>query len=180
MADVFVAALSGIVGVLVTGYFNNFLGEDFKRFRDAKALAGGLAGELESHLEALPALKAGLNRMWEATLDGQSLSIPEWPMPSSPVFEANTSKIGLLGPELAREIAYGYESLRAFRLNFHQLTKHHQAMPSEWASSTVNGCLAILTRAEPRGDRLVVNLKNFANLTYLEYMAKSVEAWKSD
>jgi len=40
------AALFGFIGVLVGGYFNNFLAEDYRRFRDGTTLAGALAGEL--------------------------------------------------------------------------------------------------------------------------------------
>ncbi|KLU20356.1 hypothetical protein EOS_41575 [Caballeronia mineralivorans PML1(12)] len=48
MAD-FTTALVAFVGVLAGGYVNNFLAEDFRRFRDSQALAGSFAGELESH-----------------------------------------------------------------------------------------------------------------------------------
>lgn len=37
----------------------------------------------------------------------------EVPEPASPVFEANVEKIGLLGPELAKVVAFVYENIRA-------------------------------------------------------------------
>lgn len=160
------AALVGFLGVLVGGYGSNFLAEDYRRFRDSRALAGALAGELESHGEAVPTLKDGLERMGNKVLAGEKLDLPEWPIPPSPLFDENASKIGLLGPELARDVAYVYEHLRAFRQNFHQLTKHHTEMPPEWTHATITGCLAILTRMEPRGRQLIVNLKNHADVQY--------------
>ncbi|KGX70135.1 hypothetical protein Y026_953 [Burkholderia pseudomallei TSV28] len=160
------AALVGFLGVLVGGYGSNFLAEDYRRFRDSRALAGALAGELESHGEAVPILKDGLERMGNKVLAGEKLDLPEWPIPPSPLFDENASKIGLLGPELARDVAYVYEHLRAFRQNFHQLTKHHTEMPPEWTHSNIMGCLAILTRMEPRGRQLIVNLKNHADVQY--------------
>jgi hypothetical protein len=50
------AALLAFAGVLVGGYFNNFLAEDYRRFRDSQALAGALAGEIESHAARLGCL----------------------------------------------------------------------------------------------------------------------------
>jgi hypothetical protein len=160
------AALVGFLGVLVGGYSSNFLSEDYRRFRDSRSLAAALAGELESHGEAVPILKEGLERMGDKALVGEKLNLPEWQIPRSPLFDENASKIGLLGPELAREVAYVYENLRAFRQNFHQLTKHHVDMPKEWTHSTIIGCLAMLTRMEPRGRQLIVNLKNHAEAQY--------------
>ena len=62
MADIN-AAIIGFAGVLAGGYFNNFFAEDYKRFRDSQALAGALAGELQSHAEAVPLIKSGLSAM---------------------------------------------------------------------------------------------------------------------
>ncbi|KVD85166.1 hypothetical protein WS62_19720 [Burkholderia sp. ABCPW 14] len=71
------AALVGFLGVLVGGYGSNFLAEDYRRFRDSRALAGALAGELESHGEAVPILKDGLERMGNKVLAGEKLDLPE-------------------------------------------------------------------------------------------------------
>ncbi|WP_052738552.1 hypothetical protein [Robbsia andropogonis] len=159
-------ALIGLLGVMTGGYFNNFLAEDYKRFRDAQALAGALAGELESHGMPVKVIVDGLESMWLKLADGKKLDLPEWPIPASPLFDQNASKIGLLGAELAREVAYVYENLRAFRQNFHVLSKHHSTMPSEWAQATIVGCQAAITRAEARGMPLVDNLKSFAAESY--------------
>jgi hypothetical protein len=160
------AALVGFLGVLVGSYGSNFLAEDYRRFRDGRSLAGALAGELESHGEPIPSVKAGLESMGDKVLAGDKLELPEWPIPNSPVFEENAAKIGLLGPDLARDVAYVYEHLRAFRQNFHQLTKHNAAMSVGWNHSHILGCLAILTRVEPRAAQLIVNLKKYAAAQY--------------
>lgn len=52
MADLNIA-LIGLLGVMAGCYLNNFLAEDYRRFRDGQALAGALAGELEAHGEHL-------------------------------------------------------------------------------------------------------------------------------
>ncbi|MFM0386496.1 hypothetical protein [Paraburkholderia dipogonis] len=152
--------------MLAGGYVNNFLAEDYKRFRDGRALAGALAGELQSHGEAIPWIKAGLENMEKGLRDGHKLTLPEWPSPPSPLFDENAGKIGLLGPTMSGDVAYVYENLRAFRQSFHQLSKNHETMPVEWSRASITGCLAAITRAETRGAQLILNLKNHAESRY--------------
>lgn len=165
MAD-FNTALVGLLGVMVGGFFNNFIGEDYRRFLDGRALAGALAGELESHTAQLPSIKAALEKMEERTRNGENLELREWPIPPSPIFEQNAAKIGLLGAETAKEIAFVYEHLRAFRQNFHMLTKHNSDLPSEWSNATIMGCLAIISRAENRAAQLITRLNERASEIY--------------
>lgn len=160
------AALIAFAGVLVGGYFNNFLAEDFRRFRDSQALAGALAGELESHAEAIPFIKVGLQNVKAHAESGAKLAMPEWPVPNSPIFEANADKIGLLHPDHAKGVAYVYEQLRAFRNTLHQLSKHHGTMGDGWQISIVDSCLSAIDRAEKNGVPLVDGLKHHAAASY--------------
>ena len=160
------AALIGFLGVMAGGFFNNFLAEDYRRFRDGQALAGALAGELESHAEPAQNIKNGLESMLSQSVSEEGLKLPEWPIPPSPLFDQNASKIGLLDAQMARDVAYVYENLRAFRQNFHMLSKHHRDMPKDWAHSMIVGCLAAFNRAEMRGMPLVHNLKKHASESY--------------
>jgi|GEM_PF-953019 len=159
-------ALIGLLGVMAGGYLNNFFAEDYKRFLDGQALAGALAGELESHAEPVRALKEGLELMRQQFTNGHEVNLPEWPIPASPLFDQNTGKIGLLGPQTARDVAYVYENLRGFRLAFHQLSKHHATLSNDWGASMTIGCMAALTRAETRGMPLVETLKRQADESY--------------
>ncbi|KVW35340.1 hypothetical protein [Burkholderia ubonensis] len=165
MADLNVALL-GFLGVLIGGYFNNFLAEDYKRFRDSQALAGALAGELESHAEAIPLIKLGLNGMLSTAASGADLNLPEWPVPASPVFDENAAKIGQLGPGLANGSAYVYENIRAFRNAFHLLSKNHGAMPVDWKVAIITNCINTIERAEKRGGPLIQHLKEHAAASY--------------
>ncbi|CAN0624530.1 conserved protein of unknown function [Burkholderia multivorans] len=165
MADVN-AALIGLLGVMAGGYLNNFFAEDYKRFLDGRALAGALAGELESHAEPVRALKEGLQLMEQQFTNEHEVDLPEWPIPASPLFEQNAAKIGLLGAQTARDVAYVYENLRAFRLALHQLSKHHTTLSRTWCASMTKNCMAALTRAETRGVPLIEALKSQANESY--------------
>ncbi|MFM0202206.1 hypothetical protein PQR53_20310 [Paraburkholderia fungorum] len=160
------AALIAFAGVLVGGYLNNFLAEDYKRFRDGQALAGALAGELESHGEHIPDITKNLPKLKERLDAGIWVVLPEWPVPSSPVFEANTDKIGLLDPDHAKEVAYVYEQIRAFRGTFHLFTKHNTTMGFDWQAAMVQGSIDAIERAEKRGEPLIKGLKAHAKASY--------------
>jgi hypothetical protein len=159
------AALIGLLGLMTGGYVNNFLAEDYRRFRDGQALAGALAGELESHAEAFDFLKRGLENMIPVATD-KGLDLTEWPIPPSPLFDENAAKVGLLGPQSARDVAYVYENIRAFRQNFHMLSKDHRNMLKEWAPAMIVGCIAAIQRAETRGRPLIETLKSHAAEEY--------------
>ncbi|CAG4914831.1 hypothetical protein [Paraburkholderia saeva] len=160
------AALIAFAGVLVGGYFNNFLAEDFRRFRDSQALAGALAGELESHAEAIPLLKSVLTALHGRAQSGAILSMREMPEPGSPVFEANVEKIGLLDPELAKGVAFVYENIRAFRMVMLLLSKHHMEEPVEWRTNLISSAYDRIKSAEDRGIPLVKRLKDHAAKSY--------------
>jgi hypothetical protein len=165
MADIN-AAIIGFAGVLAGGYFNNFFAEDYKRFRDSQALAGALAGELQSHAEAVPLIKSGLSAMLATVKSDVELKLPEWPVPASPIFDDNAAKIGLLGAELANGAAYVYENIRAFRGAFHMLSKNHATMPRDWTASILSNCIFTIERAETRANHLVAALNRHACESY--------------
>jgi hypothetical protein len=160
------AALLAFVGVLVGGYFNNFLAEDYRRFRDSQAIAGALAGELESHAEAIPLLKNILTALHGRAQTGAELSMRETPEPGSPVFEANVEKIGMLGPDLAKGVAFVYENIRAFRNVMLMLAKHHKEELPEWRTTLIANAYDRIKSAEDRGIPLVENLKRHAAAPY--------------
>lgn len=162
------AALIAFAGVLAGGYFNNFMGEDFRRFCDSQALAGALAGELESHASDIPRIKGGLETIRKAVEAGMQLRMNEWPQPDSPVFKANVEKIGLLGPELAKDTAFVYEQMRAFRAALHTLSKHHTDRDQDWLVAMITSCNTCITNAEDKGVPLVERLKGHAAASYLK------------
>lgn len=167
MADIN-TALIALGGVLVGGYVNSFLAEDFRRFRDSQALAGALAGELDSHGAAVSALRPALNEMLALVKSGVKFPMPEWPQPSSPIFDASVERIGLLGPVLAKKVAFVYEQIRAFRIAFHLLSKHHEAMTPEWRAAMVENCVDRIDSAMQEGGALIVSLSDHAK-KYREY-----------
>jgi|SRR5450830_168759 len=165
MADID-TALVAFLGVLAGSYLNNFVAEDFRRFRDSQALAGALAGELESHASAIPLVRQRLADMDSHVKRGDKLNLQEWPQPSSPVFDANVGKIGLMPPTLAGEVAYVYEQIRAFRFAFHQLSKYSKDTDQNWVLAMINNCNDRITCAHDKGIPLVEKLKRHASGSY--------------
>lgn len=164
-------ALIAFVGVLAGGYFNNFIGEDYRRFRDSQALAGALAGELDSHSKGMELLSPILVNIQGAVTKDIALALPEFPPPPSPVFEALVDKIGSLGPDLARDVAFVYEQITAFRTSFHMLSKHHQQMPQAWREGLVRSARDRLDSAAEKGPKLLNDLTAHAKQSYWRHSA---------
>ena len=165
MADIN-AALIAVIGVLAGGYVNNFLAEDYRRFRDSQALAGAIGGELASHGSVIADLRSGLDNMLAAISRGEKLNLPEWPQAPSPVFDIAVEKIGLLGSDLARDVAFVYEQIRAFRITFSMLSVHHETMSEGWRSAMVPNCTGRIESATTLGTRLVEALTSHAKKNY--------------
>ncbi|MEX3968635.1 hypothetical protein AB4Y42_41950 [Paraburkholderia sp. EG286B] len=161
------AALIAFVGVLAGGYLNNFLAEDFRRFRDGQALAGALAGELKSHATAIPILQSTLQSTADAIRKPDTrITMQEFAPPTSPVFDSGVVKLGLLGPALAEEVAFVYEQIRAFRLGLQRISKHHPEMERETVAQVLEFCLTLITTAQERGTKLIADLQRYANEGY--------------
>jgi hypothetical protein len=162
------AALIAFLGVLAGGYVNNFLAEDYRRFRDGTALAGALAGELASHMLAFPFLKAMLTAQISAIRNGQSPAFRHFDPPNDPIYESGVSKLGLVGSGLAEDVAFAYQQIRAFRLNYALVLSQHEAMGNPEIIARLEGCLATIVRGEERANKLLADLRTLAGQRYLE------------
>jgi hypothetical protein len=162
------AAIVGLIGGALTAYTGNFVGEDFKRFRTGQALAGALAGELESHGKAVPTLRKILKGMLSKIKEVQQ-GLPinyDPPTPSSPIFDANTKDIGLLPPKLAKDVAFVYEQIRAFRGGMYFLFKNAKDLPVEGQCNLLRSLLKTIGRAVRAGIPLVSALKKHAQAIF--------------
>jgi hypothetical protein len=162
------AALIGLLGVLAGGYFNNFLAEDYKRFRDGQALAGALAGELEAHSDAFPYMKDHISFVIDRVKMGDDMESPEWQAPTSPIFEANTAKIGLLRPSDAKNVAHAYEQIRSFREKLRVIAKSHKSeeLSRKWRLETLGLAGDEIVKAGKIVDPLIDSLNSYSHVTY--------------
>lgn len=108
------ALIAGLVSLLVAGVAH-FGSEMYRRHRDSNALAGGLAGELGSWTVDFPATLEVLPRLANEAGQGTYVPMPRMARPKSPVFDSRVGDLGLLGPELAEDVAFVYGRIEAFR-----------------------------------------------------------------
>ncbi len=162
------AALIALIGVLAGGYVNNFLAEDYRRFRDSTALAGALAGELGSHMQAFPLLRTMLTSLKTAVEQGERPALRHFDPPNDPIYESNVGKLGLLGGKLAEDVAFAYQQIRAFRLNFVLVLSQHEQMKDAEILARLNSCLDTINRGDARAVVLLADLKALASHQYLE------------
>lgn len=162
------AALIAFIGVLVGGYVNNFLAEDYRRFRDGTALAGALAGELASHMLAFPVLQKMLAYQIGVVSKGERPPFRHFDPPNDPVFESGVAKLGLLGAKVAEDVAFAYQQIRAFRLNYALVLSQHKDMLDPELIQRLSGCLAVVNMGDGRAKELLAELKTIAAQQYVE------------
>lgn len=116
-----VTVLAAVAGAGVGAIVNSILGEEFRRVRDRSSLCAGLAGELTSLVLIIEGRITGL-RMAHTKLTtthlGKKLTYREHDMPESKIYDANASKVGLLGADLARVTAFAYVYVDTMRATF--------------------------------------------------------------
>lgn len=159
-------ALIAFTSAILVGFTSHFVVEDYRRFRDGKAIAAALAGELSSITSSISLLKTGLITIKEALATEQPLSLPEFPIQTSLMYEAIADKVGLLGVDLAGEVAFIYDQIRAFNVNFHWLSKHNEKMEMYWNRAVIDQLLAIIERNEERARTLIEMLSLKSNCGY--------------
>ncbi|WP_191490014.1 hypothetical protein [Pseudomonas sp. FEN] len=159
-------ALVAFTAAVLVGFGSHLVAEDYRRFRDSKAIAAALAGELRSIMLSLPDLYDSLTKMKGLLDNQQKISLPEMPDRPSPIFEANAEKVGLLGVELAGEVSFIYDQIGAFRTSFQLLSKHHTTMDPPWSSLLVGRCIQLIKDNQPKGDPIVEDLKEHSRICY--------------
>jgi len=85
---------------------------------------------------------------------------------TSPIFEANVQRIGLLGPDIARQVAAVYEQLNGFRVGFVMLSKHHNTMSRQWREAVIGHCIVRIETAATGGAGLLDALNAHAKAKY--------------
>lgn len=92
---------------------------------------------------SFPGLRNVLTEMKDLLDEEKAIALPEMPDQSSPIFEANAEKVGMLGGrgDFARRVAFTYDQIRAFRTSFQLLSKHHKTLGPLWSSDLAGCCL---------------------------------------
>lgn len=163
----FFGSLAPIIVGLLAAYATAILAEDYRRFRDGQSLAAALYGELQAHIEAfevgIPTLKA----IREHLKTGTPLNyMPPFEPPADPVYDSGVGRLGFLGPEIARDVAYTYQNINAFRAAYSTMTKTYSNVDSFILVGTLTGAISAAINAEERGKKALVQLDKSARTKY--------------
>lgn len=164
MDKALIPAVLALFGTLVAGFLSSFLSEHHRRFRDKQALAGALAGELGSYREGWPMFEKTFPVLVDMAKSGKRVVVPKIDKPTDRVFDSCVAQIGMLGPELAEDLAYVYNNLNAFRAVFFSIT-NQEATPQQ-QHAMLDSAWDCLNRAQNRGKDLPERLKIYAKRRY--------------
>jgi hypothetical protein len=106
-----------LIGVVVGAFANNFAGEYYKRYRDRRALAFGLAGEIQAHIEAIEGMGLidSLADFARRARNNEKIQLPPFQTRTDPVYEKSIENIGLLEGDLPERLASFYGWLQGSR-----------------------------------------------------------------
>lgn len=171
------AAAIAAGSAVVVAYASNFVAEQYRRHLDSTGWASAIAGELKSHAEAFPLLKQLFADLLQCVEEKQPLPLYPIPIPIDPVFDSAPAKVGLLGAQFAGEVAFAYESLRAFRGAFFVVVEHHQEMDSEQLTRRLQRLLRLIEDNEMRLLSLIHGLDAYSDLGFEQ--SRFVYWWSS-
>ena len=157
-----IASAAGFVTAAVAGVIS----EAYKRHRDSTSLAAALAGELRVAVATYPSARRVWVDLGQRASAGNLLNIPKTDdVGQIPIFKANIERVGLLGPDLAGEVAYVYSCITGFRSAV--LLLMDVATPEQQASLITTG-VGAMDRAFDQGRPLIEKLSLKARSVFLE------------
>ncbi|HJR12553.1 MAG TPA: hypothetical protein VJ833_01485, partial [Rhodanobacteraceae bacterium] len=112
-----VDAASAAFTALMVFWLTHFVGEDYRRWRDGKALAAALAGEVESFVFAMKLAGKTAKALLEQLEKGEPLPPRHIPEAPQSVYAANLQRLGLLGASIGRDLPFAYHMVYAYRVS---------------------------------------------------------------
>ncbi|MEK8088087.1 hypothetical protein WNB94_16915 [Aquabacterium sp. A3] len=161
-----IGALLALVGTLIAGFLSTFVSEHYRRHCNRTALAGALAGELGSYSEAWPLAHENINNAYNLALSGTEIKLPKIEKSTDRVFDSCVAQIGLLGPDLADDLAYTYNNINAFRVSIQAASEIHSDPVRQ--AAMLQAALASMHRANERGKQLPEKLRRVARERYFQ------------
>jgi hypothetical protein len=119
-----------------------FVGEDYRRSRDAKALAAALAGEIESFHFAMALAEKTARSLLEVLANGQPVPPRIIPEPPETVYAANLERVGILGVSIGRDLPYAYHMIHAYRVTMTAALSANTAVEQKSGIMVAQVCIA--------------------------------------
>jgi hypothetical protein len=151
-------AIIGLIATIIGAIIGSLVNESYKRHCDGVATAAAIAGELGSYRVAFGLLDDSIPIMIELAQKGEKLPLPKQDTPSDAVFDAYVDKIGLLGTELAENVALVYGYIRGFRAGFFPLTGNMSLDPT-YVVGALTAVHSFLKLANENGEPLIEKLQ---------------------
>lgn len=162
-----ILTIATICGTIIVAILIHFVAEDYRRFRDANALAAALAGELSSYKEAVPKVHDMLEKLRSHVQAGNQLKLRSFKLPTNRIFDDWIPKLGLLDVSIIQDVVYVYHQIDAFRAAFSILISESQEMKINELNERINSCIETTSRALSRGEPLLSHLISVANRSYI-------------
>ncbi|PMQ03720.1 hypothetical protein DyAD56_18620 [Dyella sp. AD56] len=161
-----VAAIIALIATITGAFLGSLIAEDYRRFRDAQGTAASLSGELSSYVEGGQEMLRLLGLMKEATEAGTVLPFKEFEPPKDILYEAQAKNLGLLGADMAKDVAYVYQRINGFRTGYAILTRAHKELKPNEVASSLAACERMIKASQDRAARLLRNLDSLAAAEY--------------
>lgn len=159
----------GLVTTIVGAFLGAILNEQYKRHRDATATAAALAGELSSYRKAFESLDVSLPVLIGRVQQGHPLNIPEQAPPTDIAFDKYADKLGLLGVQLAEDVAFVYGQIRGFRSAFFPLTRRGETFDPGYVEAALRTAHMFAQTASQRGEPLIKALQRRAARSFWRF-----------
>lgn len=164
----FLPSLTPIFVALLAAWVTAFLAEDYRRFREGTSLAAALAGELQAYLEEFERGTPTLQEIRKHLANGVPLKyIPPFKRPNDPVYDSGVARLGLLGPEISRDVAYTYQKMNTFRDAYSNMTKTYLKVDPFIVLGALDSAIDAAIKAQERGKVAVKQLDVRALAKYL-------------
>jgi hypothetical protein len=164
-----IVAIIGLIATVVAAVICGLLNETYKRHLDAVATAAALAGELASYKPAFGMLDSSIGVLLKQAETGE-LYIPEQAPTVDTAYNAYVDKIGLLGPELAEDVAAVYGRIRGFRSALFPVTKRDRLQNAEHDVASLRVAHMFAQQASAAGDALVESLRDRARTPFRRHL----------
>jgi hypothetical protein len=154
------AILTAGLGAIATGWF----GEFYKRYRDTKAAAYALSGELATYLDNMDDdAIADFERVAVAARAGIAVTLPDMEV-TDYVYDKNIGNLGLLGGDIPKRLVTAYVRIKGARQAYRWIARgdipdlervavlieHHTKL---WRTKTKPEALALVAELDGIGAR---------------------------
>jgi hypothetical protein len=159
-------AVLALIGTIIAAFFGSLIAEDYRRFRDGQGIAAAIGGEISGYVEGGELIQQNLAQLKVLANSGHQLPFTRFDPPKDVLYEALADRLGLLGPDLARDAAYVYQRIYGFRVGYMILTRDHEKLSQEAIVHTLTACENALLAVKQRAQPLLVALAKRASEDY--------------